>query len=538
MGDRIEPKRTASDDTTKAEVDNGVGDVSFGASRAQLRKYHWAFYLTNFGIGPAFSSHIIYMSFQIQQNAFWSVGHHPGQPPRTGCPNLGQPCRVPLGTSDVNLTSLLLYINAIGFGVGGFVTLFVCAWGDHMRLKREQYILLVCMYGALCLPAAGLTAYNISNYYGLISLYIIFAVVGYLVIAWGNIFVPYAMQAAAPIEDLPARARLDALNSIDGDERRALRARREEEGLKISVGGSVSLNIAMVLFSVITIGISYATMDARKNAGMYMTTVSGVVCILCALAGWRFLPSPQPTAHNGNWWLLPFTVFGSLWKGISRYTNAMLFLFAYAIYNDSHFAFSAVIGQLFNLNIRPSIREYTAYSVAGSITSVIGSVAFMYVFPHSRLSLRQWAMVAFGLAIFTAFWCCLGMSKHVAIGFKHRAEFYVFQVVMSLAGAILNPLYRVLFPQMFPKGNEIQYFGFQLVLSCATAWIPQVVNGPIVDKTNNQRLPAAIALAFFFVSLGLTWWCDDVGGVSIIHKEEVEALEKEAAVVERAIPSA
>lgn len=160
----------------------------------------------------------------------------------------------------------------------------------------------------------------------------------------------------------------------------------------------------------------------------------------------------------------------------------MLFLVAYAICNDSLFAFSAVTSQLFNLTVRPSIREFTAYNVAGSITTVLGSVVFMYVFPHFKITLRQWAMSSYALVIFSAFWCCLGMSDKVSIGFKHRAEFYVFQVggvvsrgvlaelqvLVSLAGAILNPLFRVLFPEMFPKGNEIQYFGFQLVVSVKT----------------------------------------------------------------------
>lgn len=181
-------------------------------------------------------------------------------------------------------------------------------WLTSQGYKREQYIFLVIIYGALCLPAAGLTVYNLSNYYGFIWLYTIFGVVGYLVIAWGNIFIPYTMQAAAPIEDLSAQARLDALDKIDGEGRKELRAKREMEGLKISVGGTVALNVAVVLFNVITIGISYATMDAQKNAGLYMTTVSGAVCIICALLGWPFLPSPAPIAYEGRWWLLPFTV--------------------------------------------------------------------------------------------------------------------------------------------------------------------------------------------------------------------------------------
>lgn len=60
-----------------------------------------------------------------------AVGHHPGQPKGSGCPDKGAPCRVPFGKGDLNLTSLLLYLNAIAYGVSGVLTLLISGWGDH-----------------------------------------------------------------------------------------------------------------------------------------------------------------------------------------------------------------------------------------------------------------------------------------------------------------------------------------------------------------------------------------------------------------------
>lgn len=60
------------------------------------------------------------MTYQLQQIAYASVGvsqvrrssanvqNNPGMPPGSGCLSLELPCRVPLGSSDVNLTSLFL----------------------------------------------------------------------------------------------------------------------------------------------------------------------------------------------------------------------------------------------------------------------------------------------------------------------------------------------------------------------------------------------------------------------------------------------
>ena len=155
------------------------------------------------------------------------------------------------------------------------------------------------------------------------------------------------------------------------------------------------------------------------------------------------------------------------------------------------------LGTLFNNVVRPSLVEYTAYSVVGTVTSIIGATAFLYLFPRLPFTLRQWAIACYALVAFIALWCLLGINKHSPIGFKHRAEFYVFQVLQNIAGSILAPLFRVLFPELFPKGSEIQYFGFQLVLSCSTVWIPQIVDGPIVQATNNQRLPASVYRRLF-----------------------------------------
>jgi MFS-type transporter involved in bile tolerance (Atg22 family) len=120
------------------------------------------------------------------------------------------------------------------------------------------------------------------------------------------------------------------------------------------------------------------------------------------------------------------------------------------------------------LSVRPSLIEYTGYSIVGTGTSIIGATVFLYVFPQSKLTLRQWAMGCYALVAFCAVWCLIGLNANSPIGFKHRAEFYVFQVIQNLAGSVLSPLFRVLFPQVFPNGSEIQYFGFQLVVGALT----------------------------------------------------------------------
>lgn len=131
----------------------------------------------------------------------------------------------------------------------------------------------------------------------------------------------------------------------------------------------------------------------------------------------------------------------------------MLFLLSFAIYSDSVFAFGTVVGNLFNLSMRPSITEYTAYSVTGTATSIVGSLGFMSLFPRLGISLKRWALMSYAVVIGVAVWCCLGMTS-LPIGFKHHSEFFIFQVIQQLAGSVISPLFRVLFAEMVRSGSR------------------------------------------------------------------------------------
>jgi hypothetical protein len=177
---------------------------------------------------------------------------------------------------------------------------------------------MVVLYGALCLPAAGLTTYSLANFNAIAVLYTLFNIVGFLAQAWMNIFIPYTMHLAAPIENLSQQAKTAVVDFDQEDvEGRKLRVKRETEGLKISVWGGNAMNSGTLIFYLITIGISYASYSASLYAGLYMTTGAGGVCVLLALAGWRFLPSPRgkPFATEDSFWMLPLRTCESSNRG-------------------------------------------------------------------------------------------------------------------------------------------------------------------------------------------------------------------------------
>ncbi|KAI0816539.1 hypothetical protein GGR55DRAFT_686078 [Xylaria sp. FL0064] len=468
---------------------SGVTSIppSTAVSSKQLRCYETGYFLSTFSIGPPFASFVTYVGFQLQ-NIGYVVGHAPGQPPRSGCPATATSCRVP-----------------------GGLTLIVSGMGDYVNYQREQYIVQLVIYGILCLPIASLRGSDLATFNTLSGLYVAFNVIGFLAGAWMNIFIPFVMhgseeQASPASQQLPNNGQILARKAI-------------EDGVRMGVWGSNGLSAGQIVLYIISIGLTFVS---AVYAGLYTTTAAGALCIVISLVAWRLLPAPRAkTRQEGEtirgWLMLPLTTFSLLFRQVWEYPEAFKYLLAYTIYNDTLFAFGSVTSQLFNLNIRPSLREFTYYSLVQPGSAIISATFFLYLRPTMKnsigITLRHWTVLCYSITCFCALWCAIGISPSVPIGFKHRWEFYFFQALQSIASSIAGVAFRVLFSRLFPQGNEIKFFGFQLVLSLGTVWVPQIVNGPIVDATNNLRLPAAISSALLLFCVVITLWVDEGKGM-------------------------
>ncbi|KAI1743765.1 hypothetical protein F4680DRAFT_319386 [Xylaria scruposa] len=487
------------------------GDSPASISSKQLRRYEVGYFLSTFAIGPPFASFGTYVGFQLQ-NIGYTVGHAPGEAPRSGCLPTATSCRVPFaGSGDVNLTSYVLYLNAIIYALSGGLTLIISGIGDYLNHQREQYVVQLIIYGILCLPIASLRGNDLMTFNTLSGLYVVFNVIGFIAGAWMNIFIPFVMHKSEGSESLSSQR---PSNNDEGLARKAIR-----DGVKMGVWGSNGLSAGQIVLYVISLGLTFVS---ATYAGLYTTTAAGALCIIISLIAWRLLPAPKPKSSQKEkstreWLMLPLATFSLLFRQIWEYPESFKYLLAYTVYTDTLFAFSSVTSQLFNLNIRPSLREFTYYSLVQPGAAIISATIFLYVRPTLKnalgITLRHWTIVCYALTCFCALWCAIGISPSVSIGFKHRWEFYFFQALQSVAASIAGIAFKVLFSRLFPPGNEIQFFGFQLVLSLGTVWIPQIVNGPIVDATNNLRLPAAISSALLLFCVVITLMVDESKGM-------------------------
>ncbi|KAL9934169.1 hypothetical protein V8E36_007251 [Tilletia maclaganii] len=421
-------------------------------SKSQYRRYKLAYSAVQFASGIAFAPFITYVPFQLQFIAFF-IDHEPGMPVGTGCSPMATSCRVPFANGgDVNLTSFINYINAIAYAVSGVLTLIISGIGDRLSFQREQFIFFLVGYGAFCLPFAALTGYALRTFNIFAALYVVFNIFGFLCQAWGKVFIPFLMYAAedASPEVVVAQPHQPDQAPVDEDTDQVKRDKREAAGLSMSLWGYNALNGSQIIITIIAIGVTYAS---ATNAGLYLTTAGGVICILLALIAGPFLPAPrrqraQYESHTFAWIITtPLQTFADLFIGLRRYPEAFKVLLAYTIYTDTTFAFGSVTGQLFNLNVRPSIREFSAYSIVGPATSILVSSTLVWTFPvlqrRLNLTLRWWTVVAYSLNLFVAVWACIGISEASQVGFKHRWEFYLTSVIQNAGGAIANLVFSV-----------------------------------------------------------------------------------------------
>ncbi|KAL9112363.1 MAG: hypothetical protein Q9187_007782 [Circinaria calcarea] len=120
-------------------------------------------------------------------------------------------------------------------------------------------------------------------------------------------------------------------------------------------------------------------------------------------------------------------------------------------------------------------------------------------------------------------WGALGINDGVPIGYKHRPEFWIEQVLFLSTSSALRSLNRVVYSSMLPRGREAQFFGLEITLDLATGWISPLVQGAIQNRTHNLRFPMIPNVLLMLLALGFYIWVDiDKGMVDALQAQSEE----------------
>ncbi|KAF7311958.1 Autophagy-related protein [Mycena indigotica] len=399
-------------------------------------------------------------------------------------------CIVPWGGKRLDLNSVLLYLSAMQTGLGGFVAIFVVAYADFWKHKSLLLPIFMVVYGALGIPSYWLTAPTLANFNTLFAIFVVYGVITVIFMALLNVYIPHYMRSAN--ESVSASPSM-----------------QRKMGFVISSIGMVFSNISgVIMLGVIALLSAYLPTAEQQSAGLLVTTIVGFITVVAALGsylGLPTLPARAPPADDGPLWKSAVLELLTPFRKLLHAPNMLILLLAYTIYTDTQFALISIINQLFFVTLAPNTLEYTLFTLAGQAFVIIATLALVWVQRvwGKKLNLERCLLVGYAMLLVVPVWCCIGMSHQNAFGNKHRWEFYVQQLLMNTSSAIVNVVFRILYAEFIPAGEEVMWYGLQIVVSCATTWVTYVATGPLQNATHDLRFPVVLCLVFLAFPVAL-----------------------------------
>ncbi|WEJ95444.1 hypothetical protein PSN45_002963 [Yamadazyma tenuis] len=444
------------------------------------KKIYRSWLLLCYATGPVASMSRTYVPAAIQ-----SIATLVGRTSQGGvCARRGNDCYVKFGTSWVHSTSYVLYLKAISTAVEGVIAILFMGIADYSNYRKILLCGSILFYGLIALPFAGLTDKTYATMTGLSVLYALLNVTDCVYQITEGSYIPLFMRASSPKGETSEEVRRNIIL---------------KRGSTVSVMGIVLGNCGGLTALLIGIIISYGRGGPIANGYhnfLLAITIAGCLTVVFSIISAYFIPSVQAKPKPKGEFLLFLSIKRciSLLKNITKYPQAFIYCISWVIWNVSYSNFLSVFVLLFRstLGIGSSDAEYTVYTFISYIVASLGSLG--------------------------NFWGTLGINSKVKIGFKHRWEFWVFEVLFNASGSSLRSMNRAVYSTLLPEGDEAQYFGLEIMLGIATGWIGSLVNATIQDRTNNDRFPFLPNMFLALIALGLYSICDTEKGMRDVEK--------------------
>ena len=282
--------------------------------------------------------------------------------------------------------------------------------------KTVLVTFFIVIYGALTVPAYWLNNVSLSDFNALIALYVVFGVVTFILIALLNVYLPHCMRLAkAAAGSVPTPT-----TTGEGEqEKRNTIARKY--GFSMSVFGSLAVALSGTLMLVIVIIIARARPGSDgQSAGLLVTTIFGFITIagsFLAYLGLPALPTKPWPAGDGGWKTALLELLTPYREMFLRKRNMLFLLLAYTIYTDTLFALYSINSQLYFIEIQPDTFEYSLYSLAGNLYSVVITLIFYVLQLRFQWNLGKCLIFAYALILVVPIWGCIGLAG-VNFGFK------------------------------------------------------------------------------------------------------------------------
>lgn len=514
-------------------VSSSNSKQTYGLERWDTNKIFYAWLSVCYSTGPTSAMSKSYVPAVIQSIAH-ALGHKKGS--NEPCDKRGDNCYVQFGTGEVQYSSYVLYLKAIYTSIEGLVAIILMGIADYSNYRKWLMCGSIFLFGCFATPFVGLTAATRPVLIIASTLYSLLLVLDTVYQITEASYIPIFM-----------RARYQKLVKMTADEEETESEDQVPAGGKVlkrgatvsatgliigNVGGITALSIGVVITQ--TKG---TALDIGYHDFLLAITVAGCVTTGFSIISAFLIPSLKGKdfdfSENSNKTLailtFPMKRFCHILTEIYQYKEAFKYVIAWVLWNISYSNFLSIFGLLFRstLGVGSSDKEYTVWQfisyVVGSLGSLFWMLAYSWICGRQadRKNVRSikrslYFLLSFGF--FANFWGALGANSDSVVGFKHRWEFWTFQVLFVSSSSAIRSLNRVVYSSLLPNGEESQYFGLEIMLGLATGWSESLVIAVIQDRTGNSRLPFIPNCCLFGVAVLFYWWTDLEKGMKQVNK--------------------
>ncbi|RUS25151.1 autophagy-related protein 22-like protein [Jimgerdemannia flammicorona] len=476
------------------------------------RKELWGYYLYyNGDNGLPIFSYITNLMLYLPYNA----GFDPTSPtPNTPCNQNDntKPCNVYFGSGSVPVTSLSLYIQAIGFVIQFLLFTTFGALADYGRWNvRILFIATIIACATQIIPMAFQDA---SSWPAMMAITIIAS------ISYGTTLVFYAAAFPTLTYNLPIVRAARASNMPEEEV-----ALVTEKWLNhVSTISTTWSNIGLLLVTGSLTAIAQAPYG-ESIIGNYpiFNNIGTAFCgaFWVANAIWYFIwipkervgpPLPKETNVLTVGWISLFRAV----REARRLKYAFLYIIAYFMFSDGVSTINSLLGT-------------TLLNLVTGIASILGCVVLLWFQKLVGLSTKWALMIILGATALIPLWGTFGIG-FTTWGIHTKTELWL---VFFWSGFATAPVYawqQTMLAELTPKGKAGLFFGLFGVANKASSWIGPLVIGAITNVTNNVWDGWPFVLALFVIPMIMIFFIDEnQARIDIAEYDRIEADAEAAA---------
>lgn len=483
------------DDDNKGDVTYHEEDEEPVVSKRELWSYY-LYYNGNNGVGP------MGYSFTLFQLLVTSAGHDPRLGEGSVCQADGSgQCVIKFWGSLKDVNSVVLIANGLAFAIMTLMFTTLGGAADYGSFGRYLLLILtlICWATQYCTLALN---EDPSRWRWAMALYMI----GF--VTYGATLVFYAAAFPRLARHTPrAKAALQRSNSLTADE---LETELSLERNRISNISTLHSNLGYLFVIIINLAV-LIPLDGKKLVDTYTIVLTNSYWVILGI--WWFIfqnPRPGPALPPGSsYWTVSWIDLLKAMRQAKKLPITFIYLVAFFLLADGLNTTGTVISIIGGNQFEFSFLASTYINMTQAITSIISTAGFYLIQKRWKFRTKTMFIITNVVTAMIPAWGMIGIWTN-KIGFHHRWEFWVYNVIFGLFQAPYYAYSQTLMAELSPPGCENMFFSLFGFSNRASSIIGPNVVQAIIDRTHSTHTGFAFLFPLCLVASIIIWVNVDV----------------------------